>query len=58
MALSIALSAGVRKNKLLTRAAECREMSSIINMTAAIERMSTDHNKASTNSVLMLGIMV
>jgi len=53
MALSIALSAGVRKNKLLTRAAEWREMSNIISITAAMERMNTDHSSASTNSVLM-----
>ena len=54
IALSIALSAGVRKNKLLTRAAEWREMSSIISITAAMERTSTDHSKASTGGDVRL----
>jgi hypothetical protein len=30
----MALNAGVRKNRLLTRAAECRDIKSIINITA------------------------
>jgi len=50
MALSIALSAGVRKNKLLTRAAECREISNIINITAESDSTNTDHSSASKSS--------
>ena len=52
IALSIALNAGVKKNRLLTRAAECREISNIISITADIESTNTDHNSARSNSAL------